>query len=387
MIDILNKLDNKALEILNLIHKRGPLTKKNIQLIENIKLTTLNRIMNVLEDKKLIEKCGEAESTGGRKAAEYDMASSGFYIIGIDISRTYVKLIFTNMKLTVLKKEEFILDESYSPQKTMESIISIIEQVLQNLSIEKSQVLGIGIGTVGPIDREKGIILNPKGFFNNQWVNVPLKDMLEKKLSIPCFIDNGANTAVLAEYLFGSGKKLKSVVYIHCGIGIRSAIITDGGVIIRTMNDREDAFGHMIVDADGEMCSCGSRGCVECYSSIESIIKNISSEDEVNYKQIIESGIRNNDITVKLVSRGAEMLGIAVSNLVRLMNPELIILSGPLIMNIDNYYEKCIEAFYKINPYENKVVFSKGGRFQENVIAVGAAAMVMESYLKSIYRE
>lgn len=390
---ILEELSYRDLEILSIIQKKGPITKKDLQIVANIKLTTLNRVMKTLEDKKIVVEYGESESTGGRKAVEYDVSQTGFYVIGIDLSRTYVKVILTDMKLNILKKEEFIMDESYSPQKTVEKIIFIIEEMLSNLSISSNHVLGIGIGTIGPIDRENGIILNPRSFFNPNWVNVPIKSMLEARLSSPCFIDNGANTAVLAEYLYGKGKDLKSVVYIHCGIGLRSAIITDG-IIIRTMNHREDAFGHMIVEHrilnhNVKVCSCGNSGCIESYSSIDSIIKKINAKtknnnrplSEINYREILKSELQNNDIAIEAVDQGAEILGVGLSNLVRLLNPELVILSGPLIMEFERYYEKSIQTFHSINPIENRVVFSKGGRFKEDVIALGSAAMVMEFYL------
>lgn len=391
MIKILEGLSYRDLQILNIIRKTGPITKKDLQIIANIKLTTLNRVMKTLENKKVIMGYGESESTGGRKSVEYDVYQTGFYVIGIDLSRTYVKLILSNMKLTILKKEEFLMDASYSPKKTVEKLIFIIEQMLFDLSIAKNEVLGIGIGTVGPIDRVKGTIINPKGFFNKNWVNVPIKAMLEESLSFPCFIDNGANTAVLAEYLYGLGKDMRSVVYIHCGIGLRSAIITDGN-IIRMMNDKEDAFGHMIVEHNGEKCTCGNCGCIQSYSSIDSIIKKINIElkdnktlvNEINYKEPLKSEILNKVASVEIINKGAEILGVGLANLVRLMNPELIVLSGPLIMNFKHYYEKSIESFHCNNPMDNKVIFSKGGRFQEDVIALGAAVMVMESYLKSI---
>jgi predicted NBD/HSP70 family sugar kinase/predicted transcriptional regulator len=391
MIKILKELSYRDLEILNIIQKRGPITKKHLQVVANIKLTTLNRVMKTLENKKVVVEYGESESTGGRKAVEYDISKTGFYVIGIDLSRTYVKLIVTNMKLSILKEEEFLIDETYSPEKTVEKIIFIIEQMLSDLYIEKNEVLGIGIGTVGPVDREKGIILNPKNFFNSKWVNVPIKAMLEESLRLPCFIDNGANTAVLGEYLYGKGKGLKSVAYIHCGIGLRSAIIRDG-IIIRTMNDREDAFGHMIVEHNGEVCGCGNSGCIESYSSIDSIIKKINSKtkcnnrliSEINYRETLKMELQNNDIAIQTVNKGAEILGVGLSNLVRLLNPELVILSGPLIMNFEHYYEKSIEIFHSMNPMDNRVIFSKGGKFQEDVIALGAAAMAMEVYLKGI---
>ena len=390
MNKISRQLPYQVLKILNIIQKNGPLTKKDLQVTASIKLTTLNRIMKTLEDKKIIVEYGESKSTGGRKAIEYDVSQTMFYVIGIDISRTYVKLIISNMKLSILKKEEIVMDEIYSPEKTVQQIVFIIEQMLSSLHIKKNEVLGIGVGTVGPIDREKGIILNPKNFFNSNWVNVPIKTMLEESLSLPCFIDNGANTAVLGEYLYGNGKDLKSVVYIHCGIGLRSAIIIDG-IIIRTMNDREDAFGNMIIEHNGEVCSCGNIGCIESYSSIDAIIKKINLKrkynnkiSEINYKELLNLELLNNKDTVEVIKQGAEILGIGLANLVRLLNPELVILSGPLIMNFEHYYEKSIETFQKINPLNNGVVFSKGGTFQENVIALGAAAMIIEYYLKSV---
>lgn len=391
MNKILEKLSYRDLEILNIIQKRGPITKKELQVTANIKLTSLNRVMKTLEDTKIIMEHGESESSGGRKAIEYDVSKTRFYVIGIDISRTYVKLILTNMKLTILKKEEFTMDENSSPEKTVKNITSIVEQMLSDLQIKKNEVLGIGIGTVGPIDREKGIILNPKSFFNNNWVNVPIKAMIEENISISCFIDNGANTAVLGEYLYGKGKDLKSVVYVHCGIGLRSAIIRSG-VIIRTINDREDAFGHMIVEYNGELSTGGNCGDIENYSSIDSIIKKINSKtkdnnmlvSEINYGEILKEELQNNDIVIEVVNKGAEILGIGLSNLVRLLNPELIILSGPLMMNFKYYYEKSIESFYHINPMDNRVTFSKGGKFKQDIIALGAAAMVVEFYLKGV---
>jgi predicted NBD/HSP70 family sugar kinase len=393
MREILRQLSDRELETLNIIHKKGLITKKNLQIVTGMTLTTLNRVMKSLEDKKLIIEGGTSESTGGRKAVEYGVAQTGIYIIGVDISRTCVKIIILNLKMTILKEEEFSMNNSFSPEKTVEKIADLIEKKLSELSIDKSEVLGIGVGTVGPLDREKGIVLNPKSFFNENWTNVPLKEMIERKTSIPCFIDNGANTAVLAEYLFGKGKCLKSVVYIHCGIGIRSSVITDG-IIIRTMNDSEDAFAHMIVDSNGEKCICGNRGCIESYSSIEAMVerfnlrvKEINNKDmnkeirEEDYKKILDLAMHNNEFATEIINKGAEILGIGLSNLVRILNPQLVILCGPLIKNYKLYYDMCIDIFHKNNYLNNGVIFSKGGEFKEDAIAIGSAAMVVEHYI------
>lgn len=394
MREILRKLSDRDLETLNIIHKEGQITKKNLQVKTGMTLTTLNRVMKSLEDKKLIMEVGISESTGGRKAVEYGVAQTGAYVIGVDISRTYVKIIIANLRMIILKEEEFYMDDSFSPGKTVDKITDLIGQRLQELSISKNEVLGIGVGTVGPLDRERGIMISPKNFFNKSWTNVAIKEMIEKRTSIPCFIDNGANTAVLAEYLFGKGKDLKSIVYIHCGIGIRSAVITDG-IIIRTMNDSEDAFAHMIVDSNGERCVCGNKGCIESYSSIEAMIKrynlkgkknnNKDTNEEIReeeYKRILDLAMHNDEFAAEIVDKGAEILGIGLTNLVRILNPQLVILCGPLIKNYKLYYDMCIDTFRKINYLNNAVIFSKGGEFKEDAIAIGAGLMVIEEYIR-----
>jgi predicted NBD/HSP70 family sugar kinase len=85
-------------------------------------------------------------------------------------------------------------------------------------------------------------------------------------------IDNGANTTILAEYNFGAGKGYQNIAYFNCSTGIRTGAIS-AGTIVRTINDAEDAFGHMVIKVDGEPCSCGNYGCIDCYSSIYAIIQ------------------------------------------------------------------------------------------------------------------
>lgn len=393
MRNIFKLLNAKELETLSIIQKKGPVTKKTLQTLTGATLTTLNRTMKLLENKRLIAEASISYSTGGRKPIEYDVVYSGMYIIGVDISRTYVKIAITNFKMKILKSKKFPMNDTYSPEKTVMEIDKLIEKILGDLGINKNKVLGIGIGAVGPLNREEGIILNPRGFFNKNWTNVAIKEIMERKTNIPCFLDNGANTAVLGEYLYGKGLDLKRVIYIHCGIGIRSASIT-GGVINRTMNDSEDAFAHMIVEANGEKCSCGNKGCIESYASIEGITKRFifSNKDnknlkkkftEENYNEILKLAMGNDKKAAEILDKGAEILGIGLANLVRILNPQLIILCGPLINNYSPYYSLCINAFNENNCLNNQVIFSKGGTYAEDAIVLGAAAMAAEEYLKN----
>lgn len=395
---ITNKLahiNKQAKCILKLIQNRGPVTKSMIIELTEMKLSTLNRVMQPLIDGSLIIESEVGSSTGGRKPVLYDINPKGYYAVGIDISRTYIQIVITNMKMEIIMQQLFT--QCYSPQITVRLVSESINSMLGQLSISKSFVLGIGVGTIGPLDRGKGIVLTPKNFPTNDWVNVPLKDMLEQEIKLPTFIDNGANTAVQAEYLFGMGKGLDSIAYFNCGVGIRTGAITSG-TVIRGINNTEDVFGHMVIDVDGDLCSCGNYGCIECYSTILSVTRKFISEikkgrfsslkkplDEIGYIDICTMAEENDELAREVIIGAATIFGAGLANYINLINPKLVILSGPLIKHSLLFYDTCSKIASKryYLKEENTVSFSRGGYFQDYAIAVGAAVEVVEAMLEN----
>lgn len=395
MIKLLEGLQQDRKEVFNIIQKQGPLSKQNIQLITNLKLTTLNRIIYDLQSKELITEESLGESTGGRKPTLYNVNSSKFYIIGVDISRTYTQIVFANSKMQILKESKFLMDEDYSAEITLNKIVETINGFINKLKINKNQILGVGIGAVGPLDREKGVLLTPVNFIGDNWQNLAMKDILENKLGLPIIIDNGANCAVLGEYFYGSGKGFENIAYINCGVGIRTGVISSGK-IIRTINDREDAFGHMVIDIDGEACYCGNYGCVESYSSIHSIIKKFKGElkegkvsllkknlEDINYFDVFREANKGDIVAREVITNSAIIFGTALANYINLLNHKLVILSGPTVYISEIFYNISTEtALLKINSANVNIKFSKGGNFKETAIAIGAAAMVLENLIK-----
>lgn len=375
MNENLSELTGRELKVLNCIHKNGPITKNDLIEKLNMKLSTLNRTMVTLENKKFIFESGISGSSGGRRPAEFDITHSGIYVIGVDISRTYAKAVIMNLKNQVLEKYRFEMDDSITPQKCVDKIVGTIEIMVSKLAIDKRSIMGIGIGTVGPMNRENGMLLHPKGFPNAAWDgDVPIRELLQKKTGLSCMIDNGANTAALLEYHFGAGRGSSCVAYIHCGVGLRSAIIRDG-VIIRTMNDVEDAFAQMTIDISGR--------CLEDYVPLEAIRKRYreNAGKWISYNELICLAADNNKSAAEAFKYSAEILSMGISNMAKLLNPDLVILSGPLILRNETFYIDSLKAFRERNQ-NNTIVFSKEGAFKEDVVAVGAGLMIIEQYLK-----
>jgi predicted NBD/HSP70 family sugar kinase len=393
--EIIANLSEEGKEIFSLFQKKGPLTKQELLSATKTNLSTLNRIIQPLEDERLVVEAGIGESSGGRKPVFYDLSLTKFYLLGIDISRPYTQLVITDPKMHILKKQMFLMDESHTPEKTAQQIHKLFLEAMAELGIEKTLFLGAGLGTVGPLDRKKGIMINPKNFAAPGWTGMAIKHLLEQKLQLPVLIDNGANTAVLAEHLFGMGKDFQNIAFFNCSVGIRTGAISAGN-IVRTINDAEDAFGHMAVDVDGELCDCGNYGCIDCYASIHSIVKKFVAAvkkcrstriqkpvDQINYVEICQAAEAGDELAREIISSAAAIFGAGLANYINLLNPGLVILSGPLISQSDLYYQISIETALKrlYSKETGQIIFSKGGRFGDDAIAVGAAAMMIENFI------
>lgn len=391
----LAELDDVKKHILRVVQKNGPMTKSQLSLMTNLKTTTLNRFMKPLEEIGLIVEVDLGESSGGRKPVLYDVNPGKYYCIGVDISRTYTRAVIVNLKMKILACVEFPMTEENTPQRTIKDISRCIEKMKSLLSIENQDILGVGVGAVGPMDRLQGIITGARNFRAPGWSNVPLREMLERELSLPVMVDNGANGAVLAELHFGSGKGLENIAYFNCGIGIRTGAVS-GRNLVRTINDAEDVFGHMIIDVDGEQCSCGNYGCIDCYSSINSMVKKFisllkrgrvtsvpHSEDGVDYRAICSGAEDGDPLAVEVITNAASILGAGLANYMSLLNPQMVILSGPLIKHSDLFYRVSTEVARRklYLGKNNRIIFNRGGYFKDNAMAVGAAVLFIEQIL------
>lgn len=379
--DVLSSLSPEAKKILGLILHKGAMTKSQLAKVAGLKLTTLNRMMLPLEKEALILPTETGESTGGRKPVIYDVNPRRYYVIGIDISRLYSQVALTNLKMELLEKDRFDMDRNSSPQATLNRILDWIGRVLEKR--EQGYVIGVGIGAVGPLDRNNGIILNPENFEARGWENIPLKAIVEERTGLPVIIDNGANGAVLAETRYGSGKGMKSVIYLNCGVGIRTGVISSG-TLVRTINDADDTFAHMVIDVNGKPCRCGNRGCVERYSSIYAIMEAFNPDRPVSYLELCREAEESDTTARQVLENAAVRMGTGLANFIQLLNPGLVVLSGPLILHSQLFYEVCVEAAKRRRPWDKggHLVFSRGGAFEENAISIGAAVLVVEHYLE-----
>jgi len=380
----------------SLVQKLGPIVKADLVQLSGLTLSTLNRVMAPIEQNQLVVDSGEAISSGGRKPHYYDVNKEKPLILGVEISRIAVRVALINIKVEVLDFDTFQMTADCSPEYVTLKVKEIAQTLVDKAGMKMKDVLAVGIGTNGNIDREKGIIISAPMFPTN-WDNVQIIDLFKKEFNAQISLDNGANAAVVAEYLFGTGKDSEHVAYFHVGMGIRTAVI-NSGKLIRAINDKDDALAHMIVDIDGMECSCGNFGCVEASSSIAAILKRFVSEvkkgkqtsvdaspDELSIQKICEAAENGDELSKAIITDAGMYFGTGLSNYISLMNPHTVILSGPLVSYSPLFFRVCTGVAMKkcFVGEESTLIFRRGCRYKEDAVVAGMAAMIIEDWLES----
>ncbi|MEI6131712.1 MAG: ROK family protein [Bacillota bacterium] len=380
----------------SLVQKQGPIVKADLVQMSGLTLSTLNRVMAPIEQNYLIIDSGEAVSSGGRKPHFYDVNKETPLILGVEVSRVAVRVALINLKIEVLESEFFPMNQECTPEFVVKKVKQMAMEFATKSNVTMNDIICVAIGTAGVIDREKGIIVSAP-LFPSSWENTSIVEMFSKEFKAQITLDNGANAAVVAEYLFGSGKDSEHVAYFHVGMGIRTGVI-NSGKLIRAINDKDDALAHMIVDINGEACSCGNFGCVEAASSIFAIIKRYKAEikkgrktsitkdvNETEIQDICGAAELGDELSKEIITRAGIYFGTGLSNYISLMNPHTVILSGPLVSYSPLFFRVCTGVAMKkcFVGEESTLVFRRGCRYKDDAVVAGMAAMVVEDWLES----
>jgi glucokinase len=239
--------------------------------------------------------------------------------------------------------------------KVIDRIVKTIEQSLEVSNIKLKKIKAVGLGVPGIVDTTKGeILLAP----NLRWKNIPLRKIIEKRLGIPVTLDNDANLGALAEQRFGSARGVKNVVGVYWGTGIGGGIVVNGK-IVRGYSFNAGEIGHMSLSRDGNTCGCGNHGCLETFSAkwaltemLSAKIKNGSAsvlkiedlQGVVKSKVIKAAFAKNDTLVMFVIDQAIDHLGMAVANIVNLLNPEMIVLGGGMIESMEEELLPRIEA-------------------------------------------
>ncbi|CAI3556289.1 MAG: ROK family transcriptional regulator [Clostridium neonatale] len=364
-------------KIIKLLLEKDEITKLDISRELDISITTVSTNISELKKIGIVEDVRSLESTGGRKAMAIKLNENCQYGLGIALTPRHVKLSLIN-----LRSEDVELLRIRHDNNSIEDIINIVSYNIQSLleknNVKADQLLGIGISIPGTVDTQNGIIKNCY-LLNIKDFNI--KEKFEY-LNVPIYVDNEANLSAYYEYL---NKKdiVDNLLYVSITDGLGLGIIINGR-IYRGSNNSSGEMGHMKINLDGKECKCGAKGCLEAYASKNAILDEYNDKakskisDIEEFEKLCDS---LDEIALDVLKEYISILGVGISNLTMILDPNSIVIGGEINNLIDRNLNYLKETIYKDNLFTNendcKVEITK---FKESYL-LGAARLPIEEFL------
>lgn len=280
------------------------------------------------------------------------------YYIGVDLGGTNIAVGLVNEegKITHKGSVPTYRDRHYS--EILQDMAMLVNRVVEEAGVSMEEVHSIGIGSPGKCDVDNGVLI----YANNlKFSNVPMRQEIQKYIDKPVYLDNDANCAAYGESVCGAARGYKNSLTITLGTGVGGGIIQDGKIITGSYYGGGE-LGHMVIQVDGEPCTCGRKGCLEQYCSATALIRDtrIAAARNIHSKvyELVNGDIRLIDAKVPfdaakagdevgqmLVNNYIKYLAIGIANFINIFEPEVVCVGGGV----------CAQGDYLLNPLKEAV--------------------------------
>jgi N-acetylglucosamine repressor len=344
--------------ILNLVRKFGPVSRIKLSELSGLSPTATGSIVTALHKKGYLYEVGSGKSSGGRKPVLLGLKPGTYFSIGIDIEISHMLVILLDFTGKIAEESVFLIDGKEKPSTVFRTLEDKVCGIIKRHNINREKLLGIGISVPGLVDADGKILFAP----NLGWRNVDTSGLFASFRDMPIHVENESKASAICENWLGECKGIDNFICINIGSGVGAGIFT-GGKLYRGHNGTAGEAGHIIVDENGPLCGCGNRGCLETLVSASALIDrfnkareqgNYIAREKGNHKAGEKgnhkaeekgdhkiNGKEDNNITLdelagfaekgdetalELLFESARYLGIAISNLVNILNPDKVVI-------------------------------------------------------------
>lgn len=387
---ILTDKERKNLAILEVIRKNGPISRTDISKITELNIVTVSNYVNHYIKKGLVVEGELDESTGGRKPVLVELNPKAGYIVGVGLNMLSTVGVLVDLEINVIAEVKRERNPENS-ESVIENMIDMAQEIIEKAEIDRSKIVGVGVGVPGIID-ERGRTIRWPQSLGEKDVNVCLsiKDSFERRLNIPTFVENDANAAVLGEKWLGLDRDVRHMLYMFSGVGCgvlingeiyRGATGAAGELGITSPKAAKD-YAQQIASQLGrwEMdlgMALKARQYIEKGES--SVLKDFvgGNLSKISFKEIVK-GVKERDrLTLRVVDEVGQDLGKKIAFLVNLLNPEVVVIGGgiedcgaPLLDAVKNSVKE-----WSVEEASSQVKIIPSA-FGENAVALGVVGIV-----------
>lgn len=364
--------------VLSVIANDGPISRINLSGTIGLNKATVSNITKRLLEQKLISEVGIGESTiqGGRRPIMLQLNKEAGFSICVDIGYNYIDVMITYLDGSTWKRKLSPFLE-IKREKITSDLIFIINQLIKDLPESPFGIIGMTIAI-------HGVVMNNQISFTPAYdfAKLPLAENLMKHFSFPIYIENEANLLAIAEHAKDSTNRNLVSVSIHSGIG-SGIIIND--ILYTGEEGYAGKIGHMVVEVDGKLCTCGSRGCLECYCSEKVLLdeyREQSGHKEAIIPDICKLYLQGDILAVSLVSKMIKYLAVGIQNIVTMYNPKVIVINSEISRLIPDFTQKVKTS---LSSFIGKDIQIKQSVLGEEAILYGCAVITISRFLEIPY--
>ncbi len=322
--------------IIKTIYSKKEISRADIARLTGLTRATVSAAVAELINDRLVTEVGFGPSGGGKPPILLSMADNSRYLIGIDFADIEFRGALVNLRGEIRHRYSLPID-GRNGDNALDLVYELIDKLV---SLADSPILGIGIGTPGLIDAQRGVVRNA---VNLNWHDLFLRDLLEERYEFPVYIANDSQVAALAEFTFGESKNISNLIVIKIGRGIGAGIILNRELYFGE-NFGAGELGHVVIVEDGKPCQCGHYGCLETVTSSQAIVKRaqdiaknnarsalyqfFAKPEEIDIEAVSKALMNGDEELHEIIDEAGRYLGMAVANLVGILNIQYIVIAG-----------------------------------------------------------
>ena len=380
--------------VLRAIIRDGETTRGQLASSTGLSLATVTNVVGDLANEGLVHETGMLPSEGGRPTITLSARPEGAHFIGADVGEHGVTVELFELALKPLATVfHDIASHSNSPADISDALTAAIDEVAGRAGVDS--IYGVGLGVPGIVEGtgdSLGSTSSREITIYAQSLNWPATrlDAIYERTDLPIFADNGAKTLATAESWFGATRNINDGLVALLGRGVGVGIVS-GGRVLRGAASSAGEWGHTKISVGGPVCNCGSRGCLEAYVGGAGIARRWreagatpSANEEKALGELLDSARTGDTVATRVLEETIEILGLGLSNLVNLFNPERVVLGGwsGLALSVDSLSQisAATRQMSLVRPGgQFDIVPAKLGR---DAVALGAALLAVESLIQ-----
>lgn len=376
----INKKHSNFLKTMDLILRKENISRISLAAETGLTRAAIGQLVDELLKKNLIREAGIGETRGGRPPTLLQPAPEGCYFIGAAIFDFSWSIILMDLSGSIIDQSIIAISEM-TAERAVETLGIGISEIKEKHKT-KNILPRIGIGAPGLVDSSKGTIVSAVDI---HWKEIPLGQMIKEKTDLSSIIVNRSKVSALASYYLHNPENYRNIVSIVIGTGVASGLILDHKLYMGSSFGAGE-LGHTTIIPNGPACPCGNRGCLQALIGENAILdrgKDMALRNGYPLPENIEDILKlsaEGEIYFHIIEEVAEYLSIAIGNMINILNPELIVLSGPVISGCPGLLDMVIKQIeYRSMKHNQKAVSIITSDWGVQTAAIGSAYLLREN--------